>query len=202
MEALLPRFRAAHTQVLGISVDSVYCHVNWGRDLGGVSFPLLADFSPKGAAAHSFGLYLESDGITDRATVIIDKDGVVRYAVSVTPGGRRDPQALAEECEKIDAQHGGGLPDFPQPPGLPRGTELFVKSRCGFSRAVLLARDNLHLQEALAVRNVSDDPASREALMKVAGSDQAPCLIHSGKPLRESAEIIRLMVKAATDIPG
>ena len=55
MQALLPRFRAAHTQVLGVSVDSMYCHANWARDLGGVSFPLLADFHPKGEVARSYG---------------------------------------------------------------------------------------------------------------------------------------------------
>ena len=94
VEALLERFEAAHTQVLGVSVDSVHCHANWGRDLGGVSFPLLADFHPKGGVAQSYGLYLEDKGITDRATVIIDKTGVVRHASSVTPSGERDIEAL------------------------------------------------------------------------------------------------------------
>ena len=85
MEQLLPRFRAAHTQVLGISVDSVYCHANWARDLGGISFPLLADFEPKGAVGARYGLYLDGPGIDDRATVIVDATGVVRHASSVTP---------------------------------------------------------------------------------------------------------------------
>ena len=79
VEALLPRFRAAHTQVLGVSIDSVYCHANWARDLGGISFPLLADFEPKGAAASEYGLYLDSPGIDDRATVIVDVSGTVRH---------------------------------------------------------------------------------------------------------------------------
>ena len=86
---MVDRFRAADTQVLGISVDSVYSHANWARDLGGVSFPLLSDFEPKGAVAASFGHYLAEPGITDRATVIIDKEGVVRYSVSVTPSGSK-----------------------------------------------------------------------------------------------------------------
>ena len=88
-EALLPRFRAAHTQVLGVSVDSVYSHANWAASMGGVSFPLLSDFQPRGALAQSLGCFLEGAGITDRATVLIDKDGVVRYAVSVGPGGKQ-----------------------------------------------------------------------------------------------------------------
>ena len=67
MERLLARFRSAHTQVLGVSVDSVYCHANWGQSMGGISFPLLADFHPKGAMASEYGLYLSDKGITVNA---------------------------------------------------------------------------------------------------------------------------------------
>jgi hypothetical protein len=200
VEALLPRFRGAHTQVLGISVDSVYCHANWGRDLGGVSFPLLADFEPKGDMARSYGLYLEKAGITDRATVIIDKDGVVRYAESVTPGGQRDPAALATECEKIDSKFGAGLAEVSIPPGIPAGAQLFVKSNCGFSRAALLARDNLHLQGSLPHRNISDDATARDALVKISGKDQAPCLVDGSQVIQESAKIIQFMTDKATDL--
>jgi len=63
-EALISRFHAAHTQVLGISVDSIFCHAGWAQSLGGISFPLLADFNPKGAVAESYGLYLKDAGIT------------------------------------------------------------------------------------------------------------------------------------------
>lgn len=98
----MKEFQAADTQVLGVSVDSIYCHENWAKSLGGVTFPLLADFNPKGAVAQSYGLYLADKGITDRATVIVDKNGVVRYAVSVTPAGQRDPKALLAECRKVN----------------------------------------------------------------------------------------------------
>ena len=95
-------FQTADTQVLGVSVDSIYSHENWGNSLGGVSFPLLADFHPKGAMAEKYGAYLSDKGITDRATVIIDKQGVIRYSVSVTPGGERNPKDLLGECQKIN----------------------------------------------------------------------------------------------------
>ncbi len=87
--------------MLGVSIDSIYCHKNWGNSLGGVTFPLLADFHPKGAMAQEYGAYLAEKGITDRATVIVDKNGVVRYAVSVTPAGQRNPKDLLAECQKI-----------------------------------------------------------------------------------------------------
>jgi hypothetical protein len=197
MEALLPRFRAAHTQVLGVSVDSVYSHANWAKDLGGISFPLLSDFEPKGAVGQRFGLYLDGPGITDRATVIIDSSGVVRYAESVTPAGERDLAALATECEKIDGA-GAETVDFAEPPGVPEGTVLYVKSPCGFSRATLLACANLHLGDRVQIRNVSEDPTAARELERIAGKGQAPCLVIGGKPMHESTEIIKRLLECAS----
>jgi len=200
VEALLPRFRAAHTQVLGISVDSIYCHANWAETLGGVSFPLLSDFQPKGAVADSFGLYLEGPGITDRATVIIDADGVVRHASSVSPGGRRDISELAGLCEGIDGSYTGSLPEIAPPKGLPADATLYVKSQCGFSRAALLAHANLHLHDAVAVKNVSEQAEALDELLGLTGKDQAPCLVLGDEKLQDSGEIVRYFTRCATDI--
>lgn len=202
MEKLSARFRSAHTQVLGVSIDSVFCHANWAQSMGGISFPLLADFNPKGAMATSYGTYLADKGITDRATVIIDPKGTVRHASSVTPAGQRNIEELAALCELVNREHGGGLSALPEPSGLEAGATLYVKSQCGASRAVMLARQNLHLDTRLTVRNVSEDPAAHEALMKAAGKDQAPCFVVGGKPLHESKAIISHLVTGATDIPG
>ena len=109
MQQLTPRFQAAHTQVLGISIDSIFCHGSWAQSLGGISFPLLSDFHPKGSVAQSYGLYLEDAGITDRATVIVDSSGIVRHVSSVTPAGRRNIEELAALCETVDAEHGSRL---------------------------------------------------------------------------------------------
>ena len=192
-EALLPRFRAAHTQVLGVSIDSVFSHANWGKDLGGVSFPLLSDFQPKGAMAQAYGAYLAQAGITDRATVIVDSDGVVQYAESVGPPGRRDIAALAAECERIDGASAGAKAASPQPAELGADPVLYVKSDCGFSRATLLARANLRL-DGVAVKNVSEDSGALAALEAATGKQQAPCLVADGKPLLESEAIIGRLV--------
>lgn len=202
MEKLLARFRSAHTQVMGVSVDSVYCHANWAQSMGGVSFPLLSDFHPKGAMAASYGCYLEDGGITDRATIVIDSTGVVRHASSVTPAGQRNIEELAALCETLDKKHGGGLQDFPKPGGLEPAAILYVKSHCGASRAVMLARQNLHLDDRIPLRNVTEDSKARDELMKVAGREQAPCLVVGGKPMHESKEVIRHLVTCGTDIPG
>lgn len=201
MERLLDRFRNAHTQPLGVSVDSKFCHAGWAQSLGGVSFPLLADFHPKGALARSVGLYLEDAGITDRATVIIDASGVVRHASSVSPSGERDIEELAALCEAVDREHGAGLEAVPRPQGLGGGATLYVKSACGFSAWALQARDNLHLADALAVKNVTEDPAAKKELQQACGKEQAPCLVAGDQVMLESADIIKHMVDRCTDIP-
>jgi len=200
VEAHLARFQAAHTQVLGVSVDSVYCHANWAKDLGGVSFPLLADFHPKGALAAACGVYLEKAGITDRATVIIDSGGVVRHASSVTPAGQRDASQLAALCEEIDRASTSPKVPFAARAGLPADAVLYVKSRCGFSRATLLAMDNLHLTGKLSVVNVTEDAAAREALVRIAGKETAPCLVAGGAAMHESKDIIRRLVEATAPL--
>lgn len=87
--------------MLGISVDSQYCHKAWAETFGGIDFPLLADFHPKGAVAKAYGLFLEDAGITDRATVLVGKDGTVLWSESVTPAGARVPGELLAKVEEL-----------------------------------------------------------------------------------------------------
>ncbi len=199
VEAAIERFHAADTQVLGVSIDSVHSHANWARDIGGVSFPLLADFQPKGAMAKAFGHYLADIGITDRSTVIIDKRGKVQFTASVGPGGKRDIEALLAECEKVQVEQGKAS-GAAAAAGVPAETKLYVKSSCGFSRRVLVALDNLKLGDAVAVVNLSDDAAASKELTELAGSDQAPCLILDGKAVQESDEIVRKLAGLAAPI--
>lgn len=194
VERLLDRFRAAHTQVLGVSVDSKFCHAAWAQSLGGISFPLLADFHPKGKVARSFGLYLDEAGITDRATVVIDAGGTVRHISSVSPSGQRDIAELAALCASVDREHGGALPDVPAPTDLEGEATLYVKSRCGFSAWTLQALANLHLGDSVTIRNVTDDPSALVDLEKLSGKTTAPCLVIGGQAIPESAAIIKTLV--------
>jgi len=201
VEALQERFLAANTQVLGVSIDSIYCHLNWAMSLGGISFPLLADFHPKGGAAASFGLYLEEAGITDRATVVIDADGVVRHISSVTPSGKRDIAELAALCEGVNEAHESTLKSFPDPPGLEADTVLFVRSNCMFSTNAVAALGNLHI-DTIPVRNVSEDPAALEDLESLAGKGQAPCLVVGNTAMHEAADIMKYFADRITDFGG
>lgn len=74
----LPEFSQLDTQVLGISVDSVPCNTAWQESLGGLDYPLLSDFYPHGGVAQQYGV-LREEGYTERALIVIDKTGVIRY---------------------------------------------------------------------------------------------------------------------------
>jgi mycoredoxin-dependent peroxiredoxin len=93
-------FRSADTEVLGVSVDSVWTHSAFARQLG-LEFPLLADFHPRGRVAATFGLYEEDKGITSRATVIIDKQGKVAYASNHGLGTPRNDAEILAELKKL-----------------------------------------------------------------------------------------------------
>ena len=83
------------TQILGISVDSAWAHAAFKKELQ-LPYPLLADFQPRGAVAKAYGLYLEELGITARATVVIGKDGFVKYVkVQQIPEPRSAAEILA-----------------------------------------------------------------------------------------------------------
>ena len=198
-EGLLARFRAAHTQVLGVSIDSVHCHANWAVSLGGVSFPLLADFHPKGAVAASLGVYLAAAGITDRATVIIDAGGVVRHLSAVTPAGSRDIAELAALCEGVDAAWSGKLPALPVGAGVQDAT-LYIKSKCGFSLRALNARSNLHLDASVSVVNISEDAQAATTLQTLTGKLQVPCLVVGGEAMHESDDIVRRLAGLAAPV--
>ncbi len=72
--------------MLGISVDSVYSHQAFATELGGLDYPLLADFHPKGEVAQAYGFWREDKGYSRRATVIINPQGMVRYSKVIERG--------------------------------------------------------------------------------------------------------------------
>ena len=65
--------------LVGISVDSAYCHAAFREKLG-LSIPLLSDFHPQGAVCDSFGALIAERGHSNRSLVLIDGDGVVAWS--------------------------------------------------------------------------------------------------------------------------
>ena len=86
---VLPEFRRYEAELVGVSVDGVWCHAAFAKHRN-LHFPLLADFEPKGAVCRSYGAYREQDGFAERALFLIDRDGIIRWSylspVGVNPG--------------------------------------------------------------------------------------------------------------------
>ncbi|MEE8577405.1 MAG: redoxin domain-containing protein [candidate division Zixibacteria bacterium] len=105
--AVVDRFDQYDCQILGISVDSVPCHIQWAKSLGGLSFPLLADFFPHGGVAEAYGV-LKSKGYAERAIFIIDKFGIIQHIEIVNPSEMPDEKLLFEQL--------AALPEGPKRP--------------------------------------------------------------------------------------
>ena len=86
---VLPEFAKFGAELMGISVDGVWCHAAFARDRK-LHFPLLADFEPKGDVARRYGVYRLAEGTSERALFVIDEDGQVRWSyvspVGINPG--------------------------------------------------------------------------------------------------------------------
>lgn len=77
------------TQVLAVSIDSVPVLKAFAA-AEGIEHPLLSDFWPHGAVAKSYGVFVEEIGVANRATFVIDREGIVRWSVLTSIGEARN----------------------------------------------------------------------------------------------------------------
>ena len=87
---------------MGISCDTVYTLKDWAEHLGGVSYPLCSDFWPHGAVARAYGVFNEEIGRPERAIIVVDAGGIVRYIDVHTLREVPDDAEIAEELEKLN----------------------------------------------------------------------------------------------------
>ncbi len=94
---ILPEFHRFNAELMGISVDGVWCHAAFSRDRK-LHFPLLADFEPKGAVSKLYGAFRDGEGISERALFIIDEKGTITWwyvsPIAVNPGADGILEAL------------------------------------------------------------------------------------------------------------
>jgi peroxiredoxin (alkyl hydroperoxide reductase subunit C) len=79
-------------RLYGVSCDSAWAQRAFAERLG-VSSEQLSDFEPKGAACTAFGV-LHEGGFPQRAIVITDEDGVVRWSHQAPSPGDLPPLDL------------------------------------------------------------------------------------------------------------
>lgn len=85
----LDLFKQNDAELIGISTDNIPAIHAWVTMMGGLDFKVLSDFWPHGKMASDYGV-LRSDGTSERAVVVIDKQGVIRY-IEVFDINKRPP---------------------------------------------------------------------------------------------------------------
>ncbi len=106
----MEEFADLDTEVLGVSIDSIYSHLAWmntprdNHGLGEMKYALASDITKKVAA--DYGVLIEDKGIALRGLFIIDPNGVLQYAVinSLNIGRSTD-----ETLRVLQALQTGGL---------------------------------------------------------------------------------------------
>ena len=82
-------FSRHNAQIVGISVDSKWCHLAFSQSRK-FHFPLLADFEPKGAISKMYEVYDEKEGESLRALYVLDEKGIIRWnylsPLGINPG--------------------------------------------------------------------------------------------------------------------
>jgi peroxiredoxin len=98
-QELLAEFQRFDAELLGISVDGVWCHLAFAKDRK-LHFPLLSDFEPKGDVSRAYRAYRPGDGTSERALFVIDPDGIVHWSyvspVGINPGADGILRALED----------------------------------------------------------------------------------------------------------
>ncbi|MBC6982853.1 redoxin domain-containing protein [Caulobacter sp. 17J80-11] len=86
---LLPEFRRLGAELVGVSVDGVWCHQAFAQHRN-FHFALMSDFEPKGEVASAYGCYRQQEGVAGRALFVIDEKGVIVWSylspLAVNPG--------------------------------------------------------------------------------------------------------------------
>ena len=95
-QADIAKFESTDTQVFGMSVDSIPANREFAKQIE-ITFPILSDF--KRTVVKSYGVFNEEQGFGNRATFLIDKEGIIRHidegSVAI------DPTTVVDACNVL-----------------------------------------------------------------------------------------------------
>jgi lipoyl-dependent peroxiredoxin subunit C len=90
------------TQILGGSTDSEFVHWAWRRhqdELKNLPFPLLADV--KHELTSALGILDKHEGVAQRATFIVDPEGIIRFAMVTDLNVGRNPKEVLRVLDAL-----------------------------------------------------------------------------------------------------
>ncbi|MDB5272206.1 MAG: redoxin protein [Chitinophagaceae bacterium] len=94
-------FKKHNAELIGISVDSKWCHLAFSQDRK-FHFPLLSDFEPKGEVARLYDVYDDKEGETKRALYVIDEEGIIRWSYLSPVGMNPGADGILNALEELD----------------------------------------------------------------------------------------------------
>ncbi len=96
-QAGIAKFTESGAQVIGITTDNLPSQNYWAKEVLKLSFPLGSDFQRH--VSKAYGVLIEQSGIANRATFVIDSDGIIR---SIEEGKTAlDPEGAATACSRL-----------------------------------------------------------------------------------------------------
>ncbi|MCU1424737.1 MAG: peroxiredoxin [Microbacteriaceae bacterium] len=96
----LALFVSNGVELIGVSTDSKAVLRAFAESQG-YDFTLLSDFWPHGAVAKEYGVFLDSKGFANRATFLIDINGIIRASFITAPGEARSIEEYRAALEEI-----------------------------------------------------------------------------------------------------
>ena len=97
-----PAFKERDAQVLGVSIDSEFVHLAWRKDkqeLRDLPFPMLSDI--KRELSMQLGILDAESGVAQRATFIVDPQGVIRFVYVTDLNVGRSPEEVLRVLDAL-----------------------------------------------------------------------------------------------------
>jgi peroxiredoxin (alkyl hydroperoxide reductase subunit C) len=115
--SLQPKLRELNCELLGLSIDSVYSHIAWARNIEEkfgvrIGFPIIADLNKEVATLYGMIMPGESSTETSRAVFVVDDKQIVRAIIyyPLTKGRNMDEIVRLVEALQTSDKHGVATP--------------------------------------------------------------------------------------------
>ncbi|WP_101773652.1 alkyl hydroperoxide reductase subunit C [Peptostreptococcus faecalis] len=104
------KFKEIGCEIYSVSCDTHFVHKAWhdaSKTIQKIQYPMLAD--PTGALARDFDVMIESDGVAERGTFVVNPEGeIVAYEVVAGSVGRNADELLRRvQASQFVASHDG-----------------------------------------------------------------------------------------------
>ncbi len=195
LNAMYTQFQQqAQTMPVAVTVDGTNANLAWARGCGVNTISVLSDFEPKGAVSKAYGAWMPADGMSARATVIIDKNGIVRYAVDAGKFGKRSIPGLLALATQINggkpvANAGAVLPVLDLP-------VMYSMTTCPHCSTVKQFLASSGLSQRVVVRDVDRDQTAMQQLLGIEPDGSVPVLVMNGQMVAGDAPIITALRQA------